>query len=349
MTDLVSQIKENVAKLQTPVRLMEVCGTHTAAIHRCGFPTLFKGEIEFLSGPGCPVCVTASSYIDHLADLSKSIAVYTFGDMLRVPGSRTSLAESRAAGAKVNMMISPLEAVRRAAESGEESVIAAVGFDTTAPAFALAVDYCITHQVKNVHFLTELKTIEAPLRYLLDSAPAIDALLLPGNVAAVIGEQGFNFIKNYRLPAVITGFGGTDILQALFILTASLLKNDTAMHNQYRRIVRAEGNQKAQKLINYYYEPCTAYFRGIGALAFSGLALRSEYSYLEYPVTNDIEQTAQEQENACQCGNVLMGRIKPPECPLFASACRPDHPQGACMVSAEGSCAAYFRYGGGLP
>ena len=349
MTDLVNQIKENVAKLQAPIRLMEVCGTHTAAIHRCGFPTLFRGEFEFLSGPGCPVCVTTSSYIDQLADLSNSIAVYTFGDMLRVPGNKTSLAESRAAGAKVNMMISPLEAVRRAAESYEPAIIAAVGFDTTAPAFALAVDYCVNNQVKNVYFLTELKTIEAPLKYLLNSAPAIDALLLPGNVAAVIGEQGFKFIENYRLPAVITGFSGTDILQALFILTASLLKNDTAMHNQYRRIVRAEGNKKAQKLINHYYEPCTAYFRGIGALGFSGLALRSEYAHLEYPSTYEFEQTGQELESACQCGNVLMGRIKPSECPLFASACRPDHPQGACMVSAEGSCAAYFRYGGGLP
>lgn len=349
MTDLVNQIKENVAKLQAPIRLMEVCGTHTAAIHRCGFPTLFKGEFEFLSGPGCPVCVTTPSYIDQLADLSNSIAVYTFGDMLRVPGNRTSLAESRAAGAKVNMMISPLEAVRRAAESSEPAIIAAVGFDTTAPAFALAVDYCVNNQIKNVYFLTELKTIEAPLKYLLNSAPAIDALVLPGNVAAVIGEQGFKFIENYRLPAVITGFSGTDILQALFILTASLLKNDTVIHNQYRRIVRAEGNQKAQKLINHYYEPCTSYFRGIGALAFSGLALRPEYAYLEYPVAYDVEQTGQALTSACQCGNVLMGRIKPPECPLFAVACRPDHPQGACMVSTEGSCAAYFRYGGGLP
>ncbi|MCX7781329.1 MAG: hydrogenase formation protein HypD [Negativicutes bacterium] len=340
---MINQIKRNIEKLGRRITVMEVCGTHTTAIHRNGFPSLLQDEINFLSGPGCPVCVTSSSFIDKLANIAQTAAVYSFGDMLRVPGNKVSLAQARAKGADIRIMVSPLAAAQQAAASGEPTVIAAIGFDTTAPAFALAVEFCVQANIKNVHFLTELKTIASPLRYLLSADPQFDGLLLPGHVAAVIGVQGFHFLSEYTIPSVVTGFEGRDILEGLSMLTDAIRVHATAVHNQYRRIVKAEGNKKAQAIIERYYQPCDAYFRGIGMLPDAGLRLRDEFAAWEYPLSDYTE--TEEQNTACRCGEVLLGRIKPYECPLFGMACRPDHPCGACMVSNEGSCAAYFRYG----
>jgi hydrogenase expression/formation protein HypD len=348
MNNIIDLIKKNVMQAGRRLKFMEVCGTHTTAIHRNGFPSIFQEEIEFLSGPGCPVCVTNSSFIDRLVAIANTHTVYSFGDMLRVPGNHSSLAEARATGSDVRIMVSPLEAARKAYESGKPSVIAAVGFDTTAPVFALAIDFCVNAKVSNVKFLTELKTLAEPLHFLLRSTPSFDGLILPGHVAAVIGVKGFDFLPNYNIPSVITGFDGKDILQALHILTNSVLTNDLHVYNQYQRVVRQEGNQRAQNLVNHYYEPCDTYFRGIGLLPGAGLKLRPEFAFWEY--NEHVELTgSMETPTGCRCGDVLLGRIKPYDCPLFKVVCRPDQPRGACMVSTEGSCAAYFRYGGGLP
>lgn len=348
MNKLIAQIKKNIHQYGRRVAIMEVCGTHTTAIHRSGFPSIFQEEIDFLSGPGCPVCVTGGAFIDRLADLSQSADVYTFGDMIRVPGNRTSLSDARSTGGSVKLMLSPLDAVRNAAVSGKPSIIAAVGFDTTAPVFALAMELCCLENLTNIQFLTELKTLENPLRYLLETNQSIDGLLLPGHVAVIIGEQGFHYIPQYRLPSVIMGFEGTDILVGLLSITNSLLSGDHCVKNAYSRVVRPQGNRTAQALVEKYYQPCDTYFRGIGTLAGAGLMLRPPYSHLEHPSNNkDISSAAEPHNTGCRCGDVLMGRLKPNHCDLFGKSCRPDTPRGACMVSAEGSCAAYFRYQGG--
>lgn len=344
---LILQIKKNIYQYGRRLKIMEVCGTHTTAIHRCGFPSIFQEEVDFLSGPGCPVCVTGGAFIDHLANLSQSADVYTFGDMIRVPGNRTSLSEARSAGGSVKIMLSPLDAVRKAASSGKSSVIAAVGFDTTAPVFALAAELCCQENLTTVYFLTELKTLENPLRYLLEANLSIDGLILPGHVAAIIGEQGFHFVPQYCIPSAIMGFEGSDILRGLLTITTSLLSGDYRVTNEYSRVVRPQGNLKAQALVDKYYQPCDTYFRGIGTLAGAGLKLRTAYSHLEHPSNISVKPAVENHSTGCRCGDVLMGRLKPNQCGLFGNACRPDTPRGACMVSAEGSCAAYFRYRGG--
>lgn len=346
MHELIDQIKKNIHRYGQRLKIMEVCGTHTTAIHRGGFPSVFH-EIDFLSGPGCPVCVTGGAFIDRLAGLAKTADVYTFGDMIRVPGKRTSLAEARLACGSVKIMLSPLDAVRKASSSGNPSVIAAVGFDTTAPVFALAAELCCEEKITNVSFLTELKTLEPPLRYLLAANQSIDGLILPGHVAAIIGEQGFSYVPHYRIPSAIMGFEGTDILRGLLTITNSLLAGDYRVRNEYSRVVRPQGNLKAQALVDKYYQPCDTYFRGIGTLPGAGLKLRASYASLEHPDSSGLE-TISQHNNGCRCGDVLMGRLKPNQCELFGAACRPDTPRGACMVSAEGSCAAYFRYRGGI-
>ena len=336
----IKRVREMALRFGRPFRLMEVCGTHTVAVYRNGFHNLFAGAIDFISGPGCPVCVTHQSYIDTAIKLAEKHTVYSFGDLLRVPGKSESLSQAQGRGAKVKIMTSPLEAVQQAKLSGDPSIIAAVGFETTTPTFALAVEMCEQLQLKNLQFLIELKTMEEPLRFLFNRNPNIDGLILPGHVASIIGTAGFRFVENYKIPSVVAGFEGIELIIALERLSEKIISQDYEVENKYSRVVSETGNLQAQEKVRRFFQPAEAWFRGIGMLEGAGLALRPDFQIFQ--VTFDYQE---ELNTACRCADVLTGIIKPFECKLFGKACNPSNPAGACMVSSEGSCSAYYRYG----
>lgn len=339
---IINTIKNNIEKIGRQLKIIEVCGTHTVSIYRNGFHTLFEGYIDFISGPGCPVCVTHEGYIDGLIELAhRGYTIYTFGDLLKVPGREKSLAEVRAEGAKIKIMYSPVDVVENLTDD-ERVIIAAVGFETTAPAFALSLEKVLEKGLKNVEFACELKTIDHPLRVLLKDHVKVDGLILPGHVATVLGVDGFKFVEEFGIPSVISGFEKFDILLSLQILTQSLLDEDYSVKNEYKRVVKKEGNIIARAYIDKFFERSSAYFRGLGLIEGGGLVLKDDYSLFSIDIRYDYKYSS---NSLCKCADVLTGKLKPFECPLFEKVCTPQTPKGACMVSQEGSCNAYFRFG----
>lgn len=319
------------------VRIMEVCGSHTAAISRLGIPSLLSPGIELISGPGCPVCVTPTAYLDRLIELSLTpgICVCTFGDLIRVPGSRSSLSRAREAGARIQMVYSPMDTLKFAAQEPETTfVFAAVGFETTTPAYALLMQRLEEAQIRNVKLLTAIKTMPAVIDALCASGAKIDAFLAPGHVSVVTGSEVFRpLAEKYSLPFVVAGFQGPQLLAAIYGAVRSV--GTGRVLNLYPSVVKAEGNPEAQRLVARYFEPSTAVWRGLGAVPGSGLYLRREYACWDAGSAGLNEDNG---NPACSCGKVLSGLLHPHECPLFGSVCTPEHPQGACMVSLEGSC-----------
>lgn len=337
---LLKQIHINVNKLGRSLRIMEICGTHTVSLCQYGLHSVFQDEIEFLSGPGCPVCVTHQNFIDTAIELSKTHVIFTFGDLLRVPGSQSSLSAAKADGADIRLMLSPIEAVRQASAINRPCIIATIGFETTAPAFALAVKECERQQSGPIWFLNELKTMPSPMKYLLDKGLVVDGLLLPGHVAAVIGVEGFRFLEAYDIPAVVAGFSGEDILRGICMITEKIGIQDGHIGNAYTKVVRPEGNPVAQNIIASVFETGDAWFRGMGTLPGAGLVLRAQFANRRIDIAYPEEKASE-----CRCADILTGQARPWQCPWFAAYCTPEHPQGSCMVSAEGACAAYFRFG----
>ena len=332
------------------VRLMEVCGTHTMEIGRLGLRSLLPKNLELVSGPGCPVCVTAGGYIDAAADLALShhARIVTYGDMVRVPGLRTSLDEVKSKGAGVDIVTSPLQALDIArARPQEQIVFCAVGFETTAPASAKTIATAKHEGIKNLSFLASHKIVPPALAVLTrDKALAISGFLLPGHVSAIIGQKPYQFIAQQGLPGVITGFEPLDILSGILMVCDMLSHKKAAILNAYTRIAPPEGNPRALEMVYSVFEVTDSLWRGIGMLPTSGLALKKDYKMFDardrFGVPPD---DAAEMPEACSCGDVLKGRIRPSECPLFGTSCTPESPVGPCMVSSEGSCAAYFKYG----
>jgi hydrogenase expression/formation protein HypD len=331
------------------VRIMEVCGTHTMEIGRLGIRQLLPENIELISGPGCPVCVTPASYFDALARLAleKNVRIATFGDLFRVPGNRTSLAQARARGAAIDIVSSPLAALAIAEKNpGQETVFTAVGFETTAPSTAAAVREAASRKCSCLSFFVAHRLVPPALEALLaDPALKISAFLLPGHVSAITGDAAFAVLVKKKIPGVIAGFEPLDILAGILSILDMLADNNPSVKNVYPRVARKEGNAAARELINETYEPCAAIWRGIGRLPASGLRLRRPYAYydaaLKYGLTIDNDEMAK----GCSCGEVLKGLCRPDQCSLFGKTCTPDHPVGPCMVSSEGSCAAYIKYG----
>jgi hydrogenase expression/formation protein HypD len=333
-----------------PLRLMEVCGTHTVAIARAGLRSLLPATLSLISGPGCPVCVTANRDIDRIiaaTRLPKAI-VATFGDMVRVPGSSSSLKQRRAEGAAVEVVYSPLEALKLAVQNPERHVtFVGVGFETTAPLIAATIKRAAAQKLTNFSVLAIQKQVPSALAVLLqDPEVALDALILPGHVSTILGIRPFGFIASkYRIPGVVAGFEPVDILQALAKLLTQLLANRPQIEIAYRRGVRPEGNPTARAAIAEVFEPCDANWRGLGEIDDSGFAIREDFA--SYDTSRrfelDVEKTVE--PAGCRCGDVLRGLLTPDNCPLFARACTPQNPIGPCMVSSEGSCAAYHRYG----
>ncbi len=340
---------QRIRKTSTrPIQLMEVCGTHTVSIFRYGIRALLPEQIMLLSGPGCPVCVTPNADIDLAIALSrqKDTIILTFGDMMRVPGSTSSLQKEKAEGRDIRIIYSSLEALKIAKESfGKKVVLLAIGFETTSPTIAVAILRAKEEKLHNLFFLNSQKRVPPALIALLQSKQVkIDGFILPGHVSAIIGTIPYQFIaKEFGRPAVITGFEPLDILQGVWMLIKQIEENRAAVEIQYRRVVHEEGNPIALGKIDQVFEKAESQWRGIGWIPDSGYRFRK--SYKETDVRNfdvEVEQTKEHPE--CLCGEVLQGIKSPLECRLFRKVCHPENPIGACMVSIEGTCHTYFKY-----
>jgi hydrogenase expression/formation protein HypD len=341
----------HVAQSLTTVRIMEVCGTHTMEIGRLGLRALLPKNIELLSGPGCPVCVTSGGYIDAAAKIAieSNVRIVTFGDMVRVPGSTTSLDKAKSTGAIVEVVTSPLQAIDIAkAHPHDQVVFLAVGFETTAPATAKTIDIAKSEKITNISFLISHKIVPPALEILVnDTALGLSGFLLPGHVSSIIGLQPYQFLAQRNLPSVVTGFEPLDILTSVFMICDMLSHKKAAVLNTYSRIVREYGNPLARDIVDKVFDIGDAMWRGIGVLPKSGLVCKKEYADFDAATRFKLsfDNSDSPMPENCSCGDVLKGRIKPNQCPLFGTTCTPENPVGPCMVSSEGSCAAYFRYG----
>ncbi|MHB1348654.1 MAG: hydrogenase formation protein HypD [Desulfobulbaceae bacterium] len=334
-----------------PLRLMEVCGTHTMAIFRHGIRALLPDTVELISGPGCPVCVTSAGDIDQIIELAArpEVTLATFGDMLRVPGSDgKNLAEARAEGASVEIVYSPAEALKIAQATARTVVFPAIGFETTIPVIAATVLEARQKGIDNFKLLVTHKVVPPALSVLLaDPELAVDGLLCPGHVSAIIGEQAYEpLAERFHIPCVIAGFEPLDILSAVCLLVRQISEGRAEVENCYGRVVSREGNPRARAMIDRVFEPCDAKWRGLGAIPGSGLALRPEFSDLDARSFFQLDSRDVPEPKGCRCGEILTGKVKPPQCPLFNTRCTPSRPVGPCMVSSEGTCAAYSKYGG---
>ena len=332
-------------------RLMEVCGTHTMSIAEAGIRSMLPKNIRLLSGPGCPVCVTPPQVIDAVLELAmeKDVLLASYGDMLRVPGSRPgdSLLRRRALGAKVETVYSPVDAVALAAGNPEKQVVfLGVGFETTAPGTAAAVLTAREQGLKNFTVWSMLKRVEPALRALIAmDGFNIDGFLCPGHVASIIGAQGFRYLpEEYGLPGVVAGFACDDILLAIFLLLRQIREGRPRIENAYPRAVSEQGNTLALRMLSSCFEARRDLWRGLGEIPDSGLGLREELSGFDAEKRFGVRLAGRETPTACRCGEVITGRLAPVKCPLFGKACTPEDPVGPCMVSSEGACAAAYKY-----
>ncbi len=339
------------------INIMEVCGSHTAAISKNGIRGMLSQKIKLLSGPGCPVCVTPTAYADRLVELAMTpdTCVVTFGDMLRIPGSKTSLNEAAGLGARAVMVYSPMDIIKMAEQNPETTyVFAAVGFETTTPVYALLMEEIIEKGLTNVKLLTALKAMPGVIDYLCREGAQIDGFLAPGHVAAVTGSEVFKpLAEKYQIPFAVSGFEGEEILYALYGIVSDVIRIRTQtgepgehkcgaqVMNFYPKVVTAEGNRKAQMLTEKYFMTADAVWRGMGMISGTGRVLRPEYAV--YDAGSRELQEDNKKNKACCCDKILMGKMTPQECPLFGKVCKPLTPQGACMVSEEGSCHSAYH------
>lgn len=348
----VSRIEESARRIGRPVRLMEVCGTHTMVAFRSGLRSLLPGSVSLISGPGCPVCVTPNGYVDAAVELGRQagVMIATFGDLVRVPGSTSSLELERANGAAVEVVYSPMDAVGLARQNASRSVVfLAVGFETTVPGIAVAVRAAQEEGLGNFMILSALKTMPGPMRALASAGEVgVDGFICPGHVSVITGAAAFSFLSaEYRMPCVITGFEDLDLLEGIAMLLAQVADGRSQVEIEYGRAVSMEGNRVAQRVMAEIFEPCDTEWRGLGSIAGSGLRLRDCYREHDAAQRFGLEVSSGEPAPGCRCGDVLRGVLTPPECPLFDRTCRPQTPVGPCMVSSEGACAAFWRYGNG--
>ncbi len=332
------------------IRLMEFCGGHTVTIMKHGIRQLLPETIEMLSGPGCPVCVTANVDLDKAIALAlrPDVIITTFGDMLRVPGSRSSLQKTRADGADVRVVYSTIDALQFARDNPEKAVVfVGIGFETTAPTIAASILKAEEDGIKNYYVLSLHKVCPPVIKALLDSGEVkLDGLICPGHVSAVIGSRPWEFAaSDYGIACVVTGFEPLDVLLSVDMLVNQLEQGEPRVEIAYRRGVTTEGNLRAQELMNVVFEPSPASWRGMGSVPQSGLKLRSKYEQFDAEQAFDIDPGPTLEHKGCICGDILRGVKTPPDCKLFRNSCTPEHPVGPCMVSSEGSCASYYHYG----
>lgn len=344
-----ARIERAAVRLGRPATLMEVCGTHTMAIARHGLRELLPATVRLVSGPGCPVCVTPIGYVDHALALARrpGTVIATFGDMVRVPGSRTSLGAERGRGARIQVVFSSLDALKLArAEPGTEVIFLAVGFETTAPTVAATLRQAVVEGISNFSLLVAHKTIPAALEGLARAPARLDGLLCPPHVSAIIGTRPYERVAALGIPCVVGGFEPLDILLAVAMLLEQLADGRAEVENEYGRVVARDGNARARAILDEVFEPCDAEWRGLGVIPGSGLRLRREHASRD-AVRFAVELEPPREPAGCRCGEILVGAASPADCPLFGGACTPEDPVGACMVSSEGTCAAHHRYGAG--
>lgn len=338
-------------RLDRPLAFMEVCGTHTVNAFRSGLHSLMPENVKLLSGPGCPVCVTSQGDIDALIELAFSARaiICTYGDMLRVNGSRGSLEQARSVGAQVRVVYSAMDAVKLAAKCpGQQVVFAAVGFETTAPATAAAILAAHSQGLNNFTALASHKLIIPAMHALLSAARVnIDGFLCPGHVSIVIGSDAYlPIVRQYGMPCVIAGFEDVQIAQGLARLLEIVASGEAALDNLYPEAVTVAGNTVAQRLLEQVFTPVDVAWRALGRLPGSGLAIRSDFAEYDAAARFDIRPVEAPEPPGCRCGDVITGRCTPEECGLFGRVCTPTSAVGPCMVSSEGTCAAWFKYAG---
>lgn len=345
---LVERINRHPA---VPANIMEVCGTHTVAIFRHGIRQLLPQHISLVSGPGCPVCVTANRDIDWAIALARQpgVILATFGDMLKVPGSRSSLQQAKAEGCRVRVVYSTLDALEIARTHPDSSVVFfGIGFETTAPTVACSILEAERMGLSNYYVFSVHKVMPPPMRALVASGEMrIDGFLCPGHVSAIIGSEPYEFIaREYGIPCVISGFEPLDILQSVDMLLAMRAEGRAEVAIQYRRVVRPEGNLAALEKLYQVFQPADVEWRGLGVIPGSGLEIRDGYARFDARRAFQIEPGPTLEHRGCRCGDVLRGLVPPPECPLYGRACTPESPVGPCMVSSEGACSTWYQFAG---
>lgn len=331
------------------IRLMEVCGTHTMSIARNGIRQLLPKNITLISGPGCPVCVTSQREIDQFLKLTKfeNVIITTFGDLMRVPGSHSSLQKERANGADIRVVYSTLDCLQIAENNPNKQIVfLGVGFETTAPTIAAAILEAKKRNLKNFSVISAHKLVPPALIALMENkAVAVSGFICPGHVSVIIGAQAYQPIaQNYHVPCVIAGFEPVDILQSILMLVEQIEQSRGEVEIAYKRGATFEGNKKACEVLDRVFEPANVSWRGLGMIPVSGLKIRDEYD--EFDAQNRFDLTVENvmEPKGCICGEVLAGIMTPADCSLFGTVCTPDDPIGPCMVSTEGTCAAYFKY-----
>lgn len=344
---LAKKIRQNAGTKKR--KIMEVCGGHTVSIFKYGLRDLLPENIELISGPGCPVCVTPINYTDKAIELArdKDFIITSYGDMLRVPGSGSDLLTEKSNGSDIRICYSALDALEIAKNNpGKKVVFLAVGFETTAPATALTILRAKREGISNFSVLCAHKTMPEAMRILAeDNENEIDAFICPGHVSVITGTSIFDFLgKEYKKPCVVSGFEPVDILQAIYRILVQFKENRSETENTYTRAATIDGNLKAKSIMNEVFTASDAEWKGLGKIIGSGLSLRNEYSSMDIEAQRNFSIQIKKENPACICGDVMKGKRKPTDCKLFAKACHPEAPKGACMVSDEGTCATYYKY-----
>ena len=353
-------INEDAKKLENPINIMEVCGGHTHTIMKYGIPQLLPENIKFIHGPGCPVCIIPKERIDHAYVLSmqEDVILITLGDMIKVPGSNESLQDARAKGADVRFVYSPMDCLKIADENPDKKIIFfAIGFETTTPMTAALLDTVFKKDIENIFFHINHVTVPEVMRELIDSRDIhidsynhkIDAFLGPSHVSVISGSKIYEeFPRIYKRPVVVTGFEPVDVIHGVSMIVKQFLENRCELEVEYKRLVSYDGNLKAQSLVDKYFDKSDLFkWRGLGNIAKSGFKLKAKYKKYDAEVIyKDLLPLEEiEDHKLCICGDILRGMANPPECTIFATACKPTTPVGSCMVSSEGACAAYYKYG----
>ncbi len=346
---IVRQLVEAIHQRSTqPISLMEVCGGHTMAIQKFGIPSLLPETINLLSGPGCPVCVTSRKYIDHAIALANQpdTIITTYGELMRVTGSHSTLSEEKSKGADIRMVYSTMEALQIAQQNHDKNTIfLAIGFETTTPPTAVAIQKASELQLDRFFGLSSHKIMPPAMSALIDAGIPIDGYIAPGHVSVITGSQIYQTIaQEHKKSVVISGFEPVDLLQSIYMLVDQIEKSQPRVAIQYKRAVQPQGNPKAQQAIHAVFEPRDDWWRGLGVLSGSGMGLKAEYQSMDAEKAFSLKIPDPEEPKGCLCGEILKGLKKPSDCALFGKACTPLNPVGACMVSSEGACAAFYRY-----
>ncbi len=346
-------IEEDAKKLDKNINIMEVCGGHTHTIMKYGLLQLLPTNIKFIHGPGCPVCVMPKERIDHayILSMQEDVILVTLGDMIKVPGSNGNLQDARSKGADVRFVYSPLECIKIANENPSKKIIFfAIGFETTTPMTSALINHVIMQDIKNILFHINHITVPEPMRVILDDdTNNIDAFIGPSHVSVITGSKIYEeFPRDYKKPVVVSGFEPVDVMQSISMLVKQFIENRCELEIEYKRLVSYEGNLKAQELNDKFFERRSHFrWRGIGDIPNSALQLKEQYDYLnaEKIYESILPNKEIDDHKLCICGEILKGKANPKDCKVFGTACKPSSPLGSCMVSSEGACAAYYKYG----